>query len=434
MNFTYFWIITLLVKLAISSLFPLSGDEAYYWVWAQKLQLSYFDHPPMTGWLFALIPDSIKLLSRWPAVILGHLTFLIWYRIISRNSAIDWKKWQGLALLSPLLGLGSIIVTPDLPLLFFWSLSVDYFLRALNEKDMKYYVLLGLSLGLGFLSKYPIVLLVPIFLIFLGIEKKWNQVKWKSLVYTFVFGLVCCLPVFIWNYKNDWISFSFQWEHGFNQGDWNWRWTADFVLGTILLFFPTLFWGFFKSFKLKGDDLTFHKIAALVPLAFFTYSSFKGPSELNWALIAYPHMLYLFFRTNFKPWQLFAPVGFWVCLYSVVLFGIFFPQGLIHDKLREPFKYRAYSSLPTTYSPLFTSTYQMASSLWFISGTPVYKVRGVSRFDHFDLMTENQIPDRFFYMKEDYQEWPEALPESQWEKEEVSKPIPGHAVFVVRKK
>ena len=33
---------------------PLTFDEAYYWMWGQHLSWSYFDHPPLDGWLQAL--------------------------------------------------------------------------------------------------------------------------------------------------------------------------------------------------------------------------------------------------------------------------------------------------------------------------------------------------------------------------------------------
>lgn len=41
----------LLVKIYIVFNAPPVGDEAYYWMWSQKLGLSYFDHPPLHAWL-----------------------------------------------------------------------------------------------------------------------------------------------------------------------------------------------------------------------------------------------------------------------------------------------------------------------------------------------------------------------------------------------
>ena len=40
----------LLLRLWLAATLQLSADEAYYWSWAQRLDLGYFDHPPMIAW------------------------------------------------------------------------------------------------------------------------------------------------------------------------------------------------------------------------------------------------------------------------------------------------------------------------------------------------------------------------------------------------
>ena len=43
--------VLLLAKLWMSAMAPPVGDEAYYWMWGQKLGWSYLDHPPLHAWL-----------------------------------------------------------------------------------------------------------------------------------------------------------------------------------------------------------------------------------------------------------------------------------------------------------------------------------------------------------------------------------------------
>ena len=126
-QFTWLWIATLIVKLLLSGFLPLAPDEAYYWVWSHNFQLSYFDHPPFVAWLFAIAQplESVFSLVRWPAVLLGHLAYWFWlplFRDILDNRGL--LVWSALWLLSPLTGPGSMVVTPDLPLLFFWPLAL----------------------------------------------------------------------------------------------------------------------------------------------------------------------------------------------------------------------------------------------------------------------------------------------------------------------
>jgi len=49
-----------IVALAAFRVFYTSGldlhpDEAYYYLWSLRLDLSYFDHPPMVAYLFATL-------------------------------------------------------------------------------------------------------------------------------------------------------------------------------------------------------------------------------------------------------------------------------------------------------------------------------------------------------------------------------------------
>jgi 4-amino-4-deoxy-L-arabinose transferase-like glycosyltransferase len=120
----------------------------------------------MVSWLIAaghmLFPAGHALSLRISFVILSFLTSLIWLKIL-RDEGLDERQqyWFFIFLfLNPLLGLGSVAATPDAPLVFFWSLSYWLFLRVLNFKNLADYLLLGLSLGLGFCSKYHIVLFV----------------------------------------------------------------------------------------------------------------------------------------------------------------------------------------------------------------------------------------------------------------------------------
>src|SRR5215213_10135897 len=39
---------------ALAARLNLSFDEAYYWLWSQHLQLSYYDHPPLVAWAIRL--------------------------------------------------------------------------------------------------------------------------------------------------------------------------------------------------------------------------------------------------------------------------------------------------------------------------------------------------------------------------------------------
>ena len=46
--FYLFWIVIIL-NAAFNATLQLHYDEAYYWTWAQNLDFSYYDHPPIVA-------------------------------------------------------------------------------------------------------------------------------------------------------------------------------------------------------------------------------------------------------------------------------------------------------------------------------------------------------------------------------------------------
>lgn len=47
--------IILFLKLLIIFFLPLTGDEAYFIYWAENINIGFYDHPPMIGWLIYLM-------------------------------------------------------------------------------------------------------------------------------------------------------------------------------------------------------------------------------------------------------------------------------------------------------------------------------------------------------------------------------------------
>src|SRR5438128_864494 len=96
----------------------------------------------MVSWLFWLgqWTDFAAQAIRIPAVILAHCTLLVWYKILRPHLNDEQMKfWLVFVLLSPFLGAGSLIVTPDLPLVFFWSLALLTLQQLLARKTLLSY-------------------------------------------------------------------------------------------------------------------------------------------------------------------------------------------------------------------------------------------------------------------------------------------------------
>ncbi|MBX2995502.1 MAG: glycosyltransferase family 39 protein [Bdellovibrionaceae bacterium] len=431
--FARLWWLSLLIKLVLAAILPLAADEAYYWVWSHHLQWSYFDHPPLVAWVLwpGHLFENFFFAVRWPAVLLGHATLLVWFLFLKEKlSDAEMKLWMWLALLTPFLGIGSLIVTPDVPVLFFWALSLLFYQRALQKKSATWYIALGAALGLGFCSKYHIVLIVPVFLMDLIFEKKGRDIRWKFIPLTVLTGLLFTTPVLYWNATNDWASFRFQLNHGFSGGAWNPEWTLSYILSQILFFGPLLIPAFVRGFR--DRNLRLLSWNALFSWSFFLYSSFKSVVEGNWPIIGYaPAYAVAAKGTRSAKW-VYITVGFWSVATLIFLSHWLVPWFPENEKIDETHQYRSLAAITQRYTPIYANTYQMASILSFETKKLIPKLRGMSRYDFYDEMPASMPDGRSFYLiKREGQGLSEWLQSRQTQVEIVEKWPPNFEVLKI---
>ena len=66
-------LLSLALKSWIAVVFPITGDEAFFYWWGVYPDWGYYDHPPMVGWLIALmraVGGDGLLAIRLPAILL----------------------------------------------------------------------------------------------------------------------------------------------------------------------------------------------------------------------------------------------------------------------------------------------------------------------------------------------------------------------------
>jgi dolichol-phosphate mannosyltransferase len=196
-------------------LLDLSPQEAYYWDYARHPALSYFDHPPMIAWVISagqfLLGKTelgvriggllLTLLSTWLLYALGKLWF-------GRRAGL----WAALLFqLVPLYFVYGVLITPDVPLNFFWLLTLYLVSIAVRENQKWAWYMAGAALGLCMLSKYTAIFLVPSTLLLLILDRRYRQ--WLMRKEPYLALLIAALfftPVILWNVEHDWASFGFQ--------------------------------------------------------------------------------------------------------------------------------------------------------------------------------------------------------------------------------
>src|SRR5690606_18279375 len=107
---------------------------AYYWLWGQQLDFSYFDHAPLIGWMMRLFDELLG----WNLVALriGNFITLVGIALVFRHWAQrlapenpEQVFWTTLAiyLSSPLIFGITSLAYPDAWLILFTLLSAHFF-------------------------------------------------------------------------------------------------------------------------------------------------------------------------------------------------------------------------------------------------------------------------------------------------------------------
>jgi 4-amino-4-deoxy-L-arabinose transferase-like glycosyltransferase len=198
-----------------AGLIALVPEEAYYWDWSRHLDLSYYDHPPLTAWSIAAssaIFGASERAIRLPAAVYGGLflafLFLTGRRLFKERAALLAVV---LALLAPLSSLGQVLVTPDGPLLAGWTGALYFAVRALDEERGGWLVPCGLFAGLATLGKYTGLLLAPQILLALATDARGRRLLGTPWPYLgAATALLVFSPVLAWNAERHFVSFVFQ--------------------------------------------------------------------------------------------------------------------------------------------------------------------------------------------------------------------------------
>ncbi|MFN7952863.1 MAG: glycosyltransferase family 39 protein [bacterium] len=202
---------------AAAALLPVVLDEAYYVAWSAHPARGYLDHPPLVALLAATahLATGSPLAARLGTLVVAAISVIAMRRLLDATGLGD-PRTRGAALLlrfGSLLALGlGFIATPDAPLLATWTLALAEAARALRGARSRW-VSAGLATGLGLWSKYPVVLIGPVFLWAMWrADRRALATRWPYLG-----GLVALAvwsPQLHWNATHGWQTIAFQLGHG----------------------------------------------------------------------------------------------------------------------------------------------------------------------------------------------------------------------------
>jgi 4-amino-4-deoxy-L-arabinose transferase-like glycosyltransferase len=201
------------LRLIAAAFTPLTFDEAYYWTWSKALAGGYYDHPPMVALVIragTLIAGDTAFGVRLVSILLAlPMSYAVY-----RSAAILFGGVRVAATAAILLNVtlmasvGTLIVTPDSPLLVAASFVLLALAKVLETGRGAWWLGVGAAVGLALLSKYSALFFGPailIWLLFAPKQRHWLLTPWPYLGGLLAFAIFS--PVFIWNAEHHWVSF-----------------------------------------------------------------------------------------------------------------------------------------------------------------------------------------------------------------------------------
>ena len=178
-------------------------DEFLYLAEGHHLARGFMEVPPMLSvfaWLTHVFGDGLFWIKLWPSLF-GAATFIIAGEIAI---SLGGKTFALLLIFLPFIfGVYLrlfFLFQPNTPEVFFWTMIAYSTVRFVQTKKNKFLYLLGVSIGLGMLSKYSVSIFVAsIFISLLFTRHRTIFLKkhfWLAMIVCFVIFL----PNLIWQY------------------------------------------------------------------------------------------------------------------------------------------------------------------------------------------------------------------------------------------
>ncbi len=224
----------------------LTFDEAYYTLWSRSLAFGYLDHPPMVAVFIRASTDlfggselgvrgvSLLLVGALPA-----LVALIAWRLfgVAETAALAVLMWIAM----PLVMAGAVFVTPDAPLVVFWTLGLAALVELWRSGKARWLLAIGVALGLMLQSKFTAAFFAAgVALAFTTAPALRRWLRSPASAVAIAIAAAIFAPFVVWNAEHGWATFIKQLgrapPHGFEP-----FFVVEFIAAQIGLMNPLVF-------------------------------------------------------------------------------------------------------------------------------------------------------------------------------------------------
>lgn len=393
--------------------FP-NSDEAYYWLWGQHLDWSYYDHPPLEAWiqgLFTSLFGRSAFVLRLPNLFSNVAFFYTYYRIvIYLHKNLEFWKVMLLVVSSPLyfifLGFAwhdHLLITASLISAYLLIRFLDTYLTDGRGETWRLYAS-AIALSFAFLSKYNAIFVAIGFFATVITDARLRPLfRDRRLYIAIAIALTALIPIIIWNVSNDFLSFRYYVDRSVRPVDPGIK-IGPFLGFTLVSLFvvPPFSWiGFYQLLKTRLPIQSIYPTVAFwvfVPSTIgLTIISLVSAALYYWNITAYLLLFPLlpFVFRNFKAQAIYGLIISAVLVFHYTVF----PLTALIDQQSDPdsrmlFGWKEVAAIVesearTLNAPLLvTSDYRSASALAYqMNNRNVIAIS--DRIDQFDFWHRN---------------------------------------------
>jgi 4-amino-4-deoxy-L-arabinose transferase-like glycosyltransferase len=281
----------------VNTNFDLFGDEAQYWIWSQNLNFGYYSKPPLLAWVIGsftfLFGDSFEMLKIIPIstyVLSSYVIYLISLELYNNKKLAILSG--GTFYLLPAVSVSSFLISTDVILILFWSLSLLFLIKIRKNPKIINFFLLGIFLGLSFLAKYAAIYFLISMVVLLFLDETIKKIIFKKFFHFALFlgtAIIVLSPNIIWNIKNNWVTLSHTSDNAsLDKLNFNLLQGGEFILSQGIMVGPLLFIFFLITInKIKYNFETKFLLSFSLPILLIVFGeSVLVRANANWAAVA----------------------------------------------------------------------------------------------------------------------------------------------------
>ena len=288
------------LRLLAAAFTPITFDEAYYWMWSKHLAGGYYDHPPMVALVIrlgTLIAGDTELGVRLVSILLALP--MSWAIYEATSVLFGGRRVAATATIlfnaTLMVAVGTMIVTPDAPLLVASSFLLLSLAKVLRTGRGAWWLAVGVAAGCALLSKYTALFFGPAILIWLIVVPKLRH--WLISPWLYLGGLVAAAmfaPVVWWNADHNWVSFIKQMGRA-RMEDFRPAYIAE-LIPTQFVFATPVVWllgvmGLYALYQRRAGALAVRVLVNTMfwtIVVYFVWHALHARVEANWFAPVYP--------------------------------------------------------------------------------------------------------------------------------------------------